>query len=880
MRYTLKDYQADAVREVLANLAEARELFHNPRLRKTSQFALTATTGAGKTVMAAAAIEALFFGDDEFDFPADETAVVLWFSDDPNLNEQTRFRLMAASDQLTHSRLRTIAHPFSEEKLAPGRVYFLNTGKLTRSSLLTRGHDGEDDKDEDEARLPELRASARPDLQGYTIWDTIANTIADPNRTLYLVLDEAHRGFGTRASSDKPTIVRRLVNGHADVPAIPVVWGISATVARFEEAMKDAHVATSRRELDKVLVDPVLVQASGLLKDTIVLDIPAETGVFDTVLLTRATRKIRQSTADWAEYAATQGGETGEGSGTGPVVPLMVLQVPNTPDPDTIARALDVVFAEWPALTGDAVAHVLGDHTTATYGPYSVRYVSPERVQDDTSVRVLIAKDGISTGWDCPRAEVLMSFRPAKDATHITQLLGRMVRTPLAMRIPGNDALNSVECILPFFDRKTAATVVQILTGALDDFPDGGGGRRVLIDPQTMTPNSAIEEAVWDALEALPSQSLPRRTAKPVKRLTALAHALAQDGLRPDAGADAHQELHAVLDGCAARYATELADAVKEIWTVHGESVTGSAGQELTYERFAETADDRSIRDAFRQAGRVLSPDLAGTYADRLAGPDDENTDDDGLRDAYVKVAALALVPEVREDLDTAAAKLAAKWFDQYRVAFKDLTDERQAVYNDIKAMSAHPQRMALTRPKNTLVETAYPPASEGAEPVKMPTRDRHLLSNEDGLYPVGELNDLETRVLDKEMKRARALAWYRNPARSSQDSLGIAYKDASDEWRTMRPDFVFFDRAGSGGNVRVSIVDPHGHHLSDALPKLRGLAAFAAEYGNEFHRIEAISVTDGQSRVLDLKDETVRNAVATAKDARALYDSQKAGNY
>ena len=59
MRYTLKDYQQDAVRDILGNLAEAREMFHNPRLRRTSQFALTATTGAGKTVMAAAVIEAL-----------------------------------------------------------------------------------------------------------------------------------------------------------------------------------------------------------------------------------------------------------------------------------------------------------------------------------------------------------------------------------------------------------------------------------------------------------------------------------------------------------------------------------------------------------------------------------------------------------------------------------------------------------------------------------------------------------------------------------------------------------------------------------------------------------------------------------------------------
>ena len=54
----------------------------------------------------------------------------------------------------------------------------------------------------------------------------------------------------------------------------------------------------------------------------------------------------------------------------------------------------------------------------------------PQRVQDQAHVRVLIAKDAISTGWDCPRAEVLVSFRPARDNTHITQLLGRMVRNP------------------------------------------------------------------------------------------------------------------------------------------------------------------------------------------------------------------------------------------------------------------------------------------------------------------------------------------------------------------------------------------------------------------------------------------------------------------
>jgi type III restriction enzyme len=80
---------------------------------------------------------------------------------------------------------------------------------------------------------------------------------------------------------------------------------------------------------------------------------------------------------------------------------------------------------------------------------YNVPYIEPQRVQDPHWVRVLIAKDAISTGWDCPRAEVMVSFRAASDRTHITQLLGRMVRSPLARRIPGNDRLNAVDCLLP-----------------------------------------------------------------------------------------------------------------------------------------------------------------------------------------------------------------------------------------------------------------------------------------------------------------------------------------------------------------------------------------------------------------------------------------------
>lgn len=133
MRYTLKDYQSDAVREALRRLEQARDSFH--RYGSASQFSLAATTGAGKTVMAAAIIESLFFGSDEFDFPADPGATVLWFSDDPSLNEQSRARIQAAASELD-SRLRVIENTFSEKTFAPGMVYFLNAQKLREGGKL------------------------------------------------------------------------------------------------------------------------------------------------------------------------------------------------------------------------------------------------------------------------------------------------------------------------------------------------------------------------------------------------------------------------------------------------------------------------------------------------------------------------------------------------------------------------------------------------------------------------------------------------------------------------------------------------------------------------------------------------------------------------
>ncbi len=854
MKFTLKDYQHEAVVDVLDNLRKARKRWREDADRHA--FSLTAATGAGKTVMAAAVFEALFHGDDGFNFDRDPGAVVIWFSDDPSLNEQTRFRLMESSDRLRFTDSVVVENTFNRTKFDAGKIYFLNTQKLGKKSLLVRGYEGDEYGD----TFPEMR----PDLRSHTLWDTIRNTIEDPTLSLYLVLDEAHRGMG-KQNREKSTIVKRLINGEKGVPGIPIVWGISATVERFNKAME---VATGRTTLPPVTVDATRVQESGLLKDTIVLDIPNEaTGDFDTVLMRRATDKLRESTEEWAAYAAQQDSDES-------VIPLMVLQVPNKPNPKNIGRALETIFQHWPELTETCVAHVFGEHKTHTFGNYSVPYIQPQRVQDDAWVRVLIAKDAISTGWDCPRAEVMISFRPASDQTYIAQLLGRMVRTPLARRIPGNDRLNSVDCLLPKFDKETVDNVVKALREGGGDTPPTG---RILINPKEMKPNPAAPETVWEKFVSLPSQTRPQRGAKPAIRLTALAHELASDGLLAGAGGKAHAAIHKVLDDFINDRAEVFEEKRKSVMTVEGRTIIADLRTGGTIDaNFQAESDDAVIGDAYRRTARIISPDIARTYTLERAKrhPAAEDDLDEALIESREEVAALHLMENLQVLFDTEAKKLADQWFSDYRSEIKKLSHDRQDAYRQIVALSTDPQDVDLARPMSRYEPTrARDP--DGVEE-DIATYTQHLLCDELDLYPA-ELGTWEKTVLKTEQEREGFKSWYRNPNRPSQDSLGIAYRGDEDT-KIVRPDFIFL--AEVDGEIVADIVDPHGFHLADALPKLQGLAAYAETHSQNYRRIEAVAEIGGKLRVLDLTRADVREAIIKASSAESLYKSATAGDY
>ena len=174
MKYELFDYQRAAAVECLDRLIRGRDDSDKGYL---SSFALSAITGSGKTVIATAAIEGLLHGSADLEVEADPRATFLWVTDDPALNNQTRNKMLQASDLLQPARLRILDNDFLDSELMPGRVYFLNIQKLSKncraragraqpSSALDVGRLGEHHPRRQQRPVPRARRS--------TSWDEAA----------------------------------------------------------------------------------------------------------------------------------------------------------------------------------------------------------------------------------------------------------------------------------------------------------------------------------------------------------------------------------------------------------------------------------------------------------------------------------------------------------------------------------------------------------------------------------------------------------------------------------------------------------------------------------------------------------------------------------
>ena len=349
-----------------------------------------------------------------------------------------------------------------------GHIYFLNTQKLGKSSNLTK----------------------HSDTRQYTIWETLANTAREKSDRLYLIIDEAHRGMQGREASRATTIMQKFLKGSSEdtLDPMPVVIGMSATSERFNRLVEGTSST-----IHKVVVTADEVRASGLLKDRIVITYPEESSLNkDMAVLQAAADDWKQKWDHWTQYCREQHYAY--------VNPVFVVQVLNGTSDRISDTDIDDCLRKIEERTGfhfseGEVVHTFGQTSTAiTVNGLNVRYEEPSRIAEDRYIKVVLFKENLSTGWDCPRAETMMSFRHAKDATYIAQLLGRMVRTPMQTRILVDEVLNDVHLYLPYFDADTVQKVVEELQSA-----EGGNIPTDIV-------GESLDEKVYETLTIRPTR--------------------------------------------------------------------------------------------------------------------------------------------------------------------------------------------------------------------------------------------------------------------------------------------------------------------------------------------------------------------------------------
>lgn len=788
----------------------------------------TAPTGAGKTIIMSAFIEALYCGDTHQG--AQNDAIVLWISDSPELNEQSKMKLYAKADKLTMRPVVTIdERSFKADKLQLGTIYFVNTQKFgTNSNLVKYSNE-----------------------RNYTGWDFMRNTVEEYGEKLVVIIDEAHRG----AKSDQQeqmTIMQKFILGSVadNMPSMPLVIGMSATLERFYTLAN----ASDSTQMSKVEVTPNAVRESGLLKDKINIHHPKTDEIIaEMTYLAQAAKDWKDKCKHWEAYKQHEDVD---------VCPVLVVQVKNGRNEVVSETDLDECIRQIESNAGITlqhgdVVHTFNNSETINMNGLEVRYLDPSRIAENKTVKIVFFKDNLTTGWDCPRAETMMSFKVASGYTNIAQLLGRMVRTPLQKRIETDDILNEVNLYLPNFNSTTVERVKRELEGTIPTEVETNPTEKQILELRGNLPCGISRKEVFNAINnaTIDTYAIPKNGITDYRTaLFKLCHLLVRTRIYRDA-------INKLLD-----------DIVEKITA------------------FIQQLEDNGLYDETMNSVRsmndmVVSLDALGTtITDENAGNHLILTDTDiynwsenveakfgrnGVLTAYrqhrfgeydntdLRLHFILYVNDQTsiEELNSYCKDRFHEYVDTYRhdIVSRGETEKRE--YE--KIVKAHVSTNPFDLCLPDLIVT---------------NRNERGIAYNDHLYCDGngeavfKLNEWEKDVLDAERQKDGFVCWMRNiPNKDS--SLCIQYKVGT-QYKPHFPDFIVVRQVN--GSFEFYLLEPHFTGYADSVPKLKGMAAYS-ERCSSVKRNEMIRVIENSTgkkiETLNANSSAVRNDIYHLND-------------
>ena len=219
----------------------------------------------------------------------------------------------------------------------------------------------------------------------------IKNTKED-GRTIILIIDESHH----TASSDKS---KELI----DVIGPKVTLEISAT----------PHLGKEVAEIEKVRLSDVKDEEmikSGISINPEFLDVEIGPKSADEIVIEQSLKK-REELAKMYKKEKTN------------INPLLLIQLP-----DKQSNLLDKKESVLKILEKKGINEKNGRLAIWLSEDKTDNLAGIEK--NDSEVEVLIFKQAIAVGWDCPRASILVIFRESKSFTFTIQTIGRIMRMP------------------------------------------------------------------------------------------------------------------------------------------------------------------------------------------------------------------------------------------------------------------------------------------------------------------------------------------------------------------------------------------------------------------------------------------------------------------
>ena len=374
-------YQQKYVRELVDKTIDLLRLTGH---RKTLIF--KAPTGSGKTVMASQMLADLTEElQSRGDSPYQQVAFI-WIA--PNkLHQQSYFKM---KNYFTETRLlKPVMYDEidqSEGVIRPGEILFVNWESINK----------------------EKNVMVRDSEQNASLYEITRRTQEEQGLPIIVVIDEEHLFWSK--SADKSAKVLQKINPKVEIR-------ISAT----PKTNSDHKVTISREE----------VVREEMIKKQVVLNPDITKGYNDenelNIHLIQCALEKRKLLAEAYKKEGTN------------INPLLLIQLPN----DTT----ESMTAEDSAIATQVKTYLKEIKDITTENKKLAVWLSGEKENleglenPDNMTEVLLFKQAIALGWDCPRAAVLLIFRKLQSNQFTIQTVGRILRMP-EQKFYKNDLLN------------------------------------------------------------------------------------------------------------------------------------------------------------------------------------------------------------------------------------------------------------------------------------------------------------------------------------------------------------------------------------------------------------------------------------------------------